>query len=97
VRQIEIGLAGLLSLVSGLTLAVFGLAMVLSTRYPAWLGGIGLLGGLGTVAAGAAQASAGFSSLAMTLSMPASSLLLAWAVLAGVYMWRLALRLAHDG
>lgn len=56
VRQIEIGLASLLSIVSGLTSTVFALAIVCSTRYPAWLGAIGLLGGLGTVAAGAAQA-----------------------------------------
>jgi hypothetical protein len=96
VRQIEIGLASLLSLVSGFTLSVFGVAILLSTRYPTWLGGIGVLGGLGTVAAGAAQASAGFSGLAMTLSMLASSVLLVWSILAGVLMWRLAPRLADD-
>ena len=90
VRQIEIGLASLLSVVSGFTLTVFGVAIVLDARYPRWLGGIGLLGGLGTVAAGAAQASTGFSGLAMTLSMLASSVLLVWAILAGVLMWRLA-------
>jgi hypothetical protein len=97
VRQIEVGLASLLSLVSGLTLTVFGAAMVLSTRYPRWLGGIGLLGGLGLVAAGAAQASTGFSGLAMDLSMLASSVLLVWAILAGVLMWRLASRPAGAG
>jgi hypothetical protein len=96
VRQIEIGLASLLSLVSGFTLTVFGVAILLSTRYPTWLGGIGLLGGLGTVAAGAAQASTGFSGLAMTLSMLSSSVLLIWAVLAGLLMWRLAPRLAGN-
>lgn len=85
-----------LSLVSGLTLSVFGVAIVLSTRYPRWLGGIGLLGGLGTVAAGAAQASTGFSDLAMNLSMLASSVLLIWAILASVLMWRLVPRLALD-
>lgn len=93
VRQIEIGLASLLSIVSGFTLSVFGVAIVLSIRYPRWLGGVGLLGGLGAVAAGAAQASTGFSGLAMTLSMLASSVLLFWAILVGVLMWRLAPRL----
>jgi len=92
VRQVEVGLASLLSLVSGLTLAVFGVALILSARYPAWLGVVGLLGGLGMVAAGAAQASTGFSGLAMDLSMPASFVLLAWAVLAGLLMWRSAPR-----
>lgn len=94
VRQIEVGLASLLSLVLGLTLSIFGVAVFFSTRYPRWLGGIGLLGGLGTVAAGAAQASTGFSGLAMTLSMLSSSVPLIWAILAGILMWRLAPRLA---
>ncbi len=97
VRQIEIGLASLLSLLLGFTLTVFGLAILLSARYPTWLGGIGLLGGLGTVAAGAAQAATGFSGFAMTLSMLTSSVLLIWAILAGILMWRLAPQLAGDG
>jgi len=96
VRQVEIGLASLLSLVSGFTLTVFGVAIAISTRYPTWLGGSGLLGGLGTVAAGAAQASTGLSGLAMTLSMLSSSVLLVWAILAGVLMWRSAPQLAGD-
>lgn len=96
VRQVEVGLASLLSLVSGLTLAAFGVAIALSARYPGWLGLIGLLGGLRTVAAGVAQASTGFSGVAMTLSMVASSVLLAWAIMAGILMWRLAGRLPGE-
>src|SRR6185503_16043778 len=38
VRQIEIGLASLLSITTGLTLIAFGLAMLLGARYPRWLG-----------------------------------------------------------
>jgi hypothetical protein len=38
-----------------------------------------------------ALAATGFSGLAMTLSMLASSVLLIWAILAGILMWRLAL------
>jgi hypothetical protein len=100
VRQIEIGLASLLSITTGLTLIAFGLAMLLGARYPRWLGAIGLLDGVGMVAAGAAQAATGFSALAMTLSMAASSVLLIWIILAGIFMWRLAPRLeseAKDG
>src|SRR5438309_325671 len=67
VRQVEIGLASLLSVVAGLTLLAYGVALLLSRRYPRWLGGLGLLGGLGMAAAGAAQAATGFSNLAMTL------------------------------
>lgn len=96
VRQIEIGLASLLSMTTGLTLIAFGFAMFLSVRYPRWLGPIGLLDGLGMLAAGAAQAATGFSALAMALSMTASSVLLIWIILAGIFMWRLAARLESD-
>jgi hypothetical protein len=90
VRQIEVGMASLLSVVFGLTISVFGISMLLGRRFPAWLGWLGLLGGLGTVAAGVAQAYTGFSGLAMALSMPASCVLLVWAVVVGAFLWRLA-------
>ena len=84
VRQIEIGLAALLSITTGLALIAFSFAMLVSMRYPHWVGVIGLLDGLGMVAAGGAQASSGFSALAMTISMTASSVLLLWIILAGI-------------
>ena len=90
VRQVEIGLASLLGVLFGLTIMVFGIAMILSRRFPTWLGGLGLVGGLTTLAAGVAQAYTGFSPLAMTLSMPASALLLLWAVFNCALLWRLA-------
>ncbi len=90
VRQVEVGMASLLGVVFGLTISVFGISMLLGRRFPAWLGWLGLLGGLGTVAAGVAQAYTGFSGLAMALSMPASGVLLVWAVVVGAFLWRLA-------
>jgi hypothetical protein len=96
VRQIEIGLAALLSITTGLALIAFSFAMLVSMRYPHWVGVIGLLDGLGMVAAGGAQASSGFSALAMTISMTASSVLLLWIILAGILMWRLAPRLGNN-
>jgi hypothetical protein len=93
VRQIEVGMASLLSLLFGLTIVVFGISMLLSRRFPIWLGGVGLLGGIGTVAAGVAQAYTGFSPVSMALSMPAGCLLLLWGVLVGAFLWRLAPRL----
>ena len=89
VRQIEIGLASLLSVLFGLTVLAFGISMLL-TGFPTWLGWLGLLGGLGTLAAGIAQAYTGFSALAMILSMPAGCVLLLWAIVVGVFLWRLA-------
>lgn len=90
VRQVEVGAASLLSVLFGLTTLTFTLAMFRSRRFPVWLASVGLLGALGTIAAGMAQAYTGFSSLAMTLSMPASCVLLAWAMVVGVFLWRLA-------
>jgi len=76
------------SLTFGLTIVVFGRAMLASARYSTWLASLGLAGGAATVAAGMAQASTGFSSLSMTLSMPASVMLLVWAIVVGAVMWR---------
>jgi len=88
VRQIEIGLASLLSLSAGLTLVVFGIAILASAAHPPWLGWLALLGGVGTVAGGALQAATGFSPAAMTVSSFASVALLVWAIVVGVLMWR---------
>jgi Domain of unknown function (DUF4386) len=88
-RQVEIGLAGMLSITGGLTLLALACGVLRSTRYPAWLGFLGLAGGVGMMAAGAAQAATGFSALAMALSMPATVLLLLWITLAGLRLWRL--------
>ncbi len=90
VRQVEVGVASLLSVLFGLTVSAFGISMLLSRRFPAWLGWLGLLGGLGTLAAGIAQAYTGFSPLAMMLSMPAGCVLLLWAIVVGAFLWRLA-------
>ncbi len=88
VRQIEVGLASLWSLVFGLTVAVLGMALVLSARYANWLGWVALLGGAGTATGGIALAYTGFSPLAMNVSMPASIVLLVWAIAVGVSMLR---------
>jgi hypothetical protein len=89
VRQIEVGMASLLSVLFGLTVIAFGVSMSFSRRFPKWLGCLALLGGLGTLAAGVVQAYTGFSELAMMVGMPANTTLLVWAMVAGVHLWRL--------
>ncbi|HEX6104917.1 MAG TPA: hypothetical protein VFZ26_04995 [Gemmatimonadales bacterium] len=89
VRQVEIGLASLLSLLFGLTLAAYGASQLLGAHAWKWLGWLGLIGGLGSAGAGIAQAYTGFSAAAMALSMGASSLTLLWVLLVGVFLWRL--------
>jgi hypothetical protein len=94
VRQIEVGLASLLSVLFGLTMLAFSVALLFSRRFGAWLGWLGVVGGSGTLVAGVAQAHAGFSPVAMTISMAASSVLILWALAVGIAMWRLAPQLS---
>jgi len=88
VRQVEVGLASLLSLLMGLTVTVYGVALLVNPTYPKWLGGVAIVGGVPTTVAGVVMAYTGFSGLAMAINMPASSILLVWMLALGVFMWR---------
>jgi len=90
VRQIEIGLAGLLSIVFGSTLLVYGGAMLGSRAGPRTLAVLGLACGAGTLAAGVVAAHDGFSELNMLLTSVTGPLSAVWTVLVGVWLWRTA-------
>ena len=90
VRQIEAGLASMGSLLLGLTVTVYGIAILLGRTYPHWLGWVGIISGVGNSAAGVVLAYTGFSGLMMAINMPASLLLLLWMIAVGVFMWRLS-------
>ena len=88
VRQVEIGLASIMSLLFGATAILYGTAMWSRNPYPKWVAGLAVLGGAPTVLAGVIMAHSGFSSLAMLVSMPSSSVLLVWMFAVGVLLWR---------
>src|SRR5262245_9266006 len=88
VRQVEIGLASMLSLLLGLTVTVYGVALRVDPTYPKWMGGLAIVGGVPTTVAGVVMAYTGFSGLAMAINLPASSILLVWVFTLGVLMWR---------
>ena len=88
VRQIEIGLASMLSLVLGLTASVYGVALLADRTYPKWFAGLAIVGSVPTMAAGIVIAYTGFSGLAMMINMPAGSILLVWMLSLGILMWR---------
>jgi len=88
VRQIEIGLASMVSLSMGLTAAMYGEALLVDQTYPKWVGGLALIGGVPTMVAGVVIAYTGFSGLAMAINMPANFLLLVWMLTLGGCMWR---------
>ena len=87
VRQIEIGLASITSLLFGATVSVYGIALMIDRRHPTWLGVLGIASGSLTLVAGMVMAYTGFSAVAMAISMPSSLLLLAWIIGVGVFMW----------
>jgi hypothetical protein len=88
VRQIEVGLASMLGLLLGVTVTLFGIALVTGLTYPRWLGWLAIVGGIPTTVAGVAVAFTGFSELAMGINMPASTVMLVWMSSIGVLMWR---------
>ena len=88
VRQIEIGLASLMGASFGLTVLLYGIALVLSTVSSTWLGVFGMLGGLAALVAGIIQAHAGFSDIAMAPSMPSTLAVLLWTVFVGILLFR---------
>ncbi len=87
----------MLGLVFGLTVSLYGIAIIVDARFPSWLGLMALLGGVATGIAGVVMAYTGFSGLAMAINMPASSLLLLWLIILGVTMWRRSGRLENSG
>jgi hypothetical protein len=87
VRQIEIGLASMFSLLLGAVLFLFGIAQIVEGRFPKWLGIILAIYGLTSVIAGYAMAVDGFSNLVMNINMPASVLLLVWSIAIAYFCW----------
>jgi hypothetical protein len=88
VRQVEIGLASMLSLSLGLTMTLYGIALLGDETYPKWFAGLAIAGGLPTTVAGVVMAYNGFSGLAMAINMPANLLLLLWMLALAGFMWR---------
>jgi hypothetical protein len=88
VRQIEIGLASISSILFGVTVSTYGLALLADRHFPRWLGAFAIAAGAPTAIAGVVMAYTGFSGLAMAISIPSGSLLILWMVVLGVYDWK---------
>jgi len=87
VRQIEIGLASIGALMFGLTVSIYGIALLIDRRFPRWIGAVAIVGGVPTAIGGIVMAYTGFSDLAMTINMPSNSLLILWMISLGIYGW----------
>ena len=88
VRQIELGLAAIASLLFGATVTVYGIAFLVDRSMTRWLGWLAIVGGVPMAAAGVVMAHTGFSGVAMAISMPANSLFLLWMIALGVMLWQ---------
>ena len=88
VRQIEVGLASMTSLLLGLTAAIYGIALCIDGRFPKWIGVVAIVGGVPTAIAGVVMAHTGFSNQAMVVGMPSNTLLIVWMTVLGVYDWK---------
>lgn len=88
VRQVEVGVSSVMAMLFGLTVTLYGVALLVSSKGSQWLGWLGIVAGSATLVAGVVQAHTGFSDAAMATSMPSGLILLLWAVLAGVFLLR---------
>lgn len=88
VRQIEIGLASISSLLFGLTMLIYGIAILDDRQFPRWLGAITILGSTLNIAGGIVYAYSGFSNLGMLLTMPGGILFMVWLIALGIREWQ---------
>ena len=88
VRQIEVGFASLMAAFFGLTVMLYGVALMLSPLGSNLLAIFGVVAGAATLVSGIVQAHAGFSDIAMSMSMPSTLLVLIWSICIGVFLLR---------
>jgi hypothetical protein len=88
VREIEVGLGSMTSLLLGLTASIYGVALLIDRHFPRWTGVVAIVGGVPTAIAGVVMAHTGFSNESMVVGMPSNLLLVLWMIALGVYGWR---------
>jgi hypothetical protein len=88
VRQLEIGLASVLSLLLGATATLYGVTLLDGLTYPRWVGGLAIVSGVPTSLSGVMMAFSGFSELEMAINIPASLMLVIWVMVLGAFLWR---------
>jgi hypothetical protein len=88
VRQIEIGLASITGFIFGLTISIYGIALLIDHRFSKWMGALGIVGGIGTAIAGIVIAYTGFSNMAMAINLLSGALLIVWLIVIARRAWR---------
>ena len=88
VRQVEAGLASMMSLLFGATFVLYGIAVLTQPHFRSRLAWLGVIGGAGLLANGTVMAYTGFSSLAMNIGMASTATLLLWLADLAIALWR---------
>jgi hypothetical protein len=88
VRHVEIGLASMVEMFSGVAVMLSGIALVLSPVGRTWLGVFGAVAGMAMSMSGIVKAHGGFSQVGMAVGMPTSVLVLLWSICVGVFLLR---------
>jgi hypothetical protein len=78
--------AGVITFFHGVPFILFGLAVALSGRYPAWLGWVGLIGGAGSLLCGIPMFFAKYF-VSLDFFVAFALLLSVWMVIMGVQLW----------
>jgi hypothetical protein len=78
--------AAVITFFHGVPFILFGLAVALSGRYPAWLGWVGLIGGVGSLLCGIPMFFARYL-VSLDFYIPFAVLLSVWMIIMGVHLW----------
>lgn len=78
--------AAVITFFHGVPFILFGLAVALSGRYPAWLGWVGLIGGVGSLLCGIPMYFAKYF-VSLDFYIPFAVLLSVWMIIVGVHLW----------
>jgi hypothetical protein len=75
----------------GVTIILYGLAVLTSSVYPKWLGWVAVLAGIGSALIGLNQAYKGPSTLVTNVLFPIFSIIITiWVLVMGILLWRKA-------
>lgn len=90
VEQFDLALFSLFIVIFfGMTILLYGLAILTSAAYPQWLGWVAVLEGLASIPPGFIQAYNGPSVLVTNILFPIfSSIATVWGLLMGIHLWR---------
>jgi hypothetical protein len=88
IRWTEIGTNSIFRIIQGTVAVVFGVANALSTVLSRWIGGVGVLAGAVTIAAGVEVAYVGFASSMVGLGSISMIIYSIWIGILGAFMWR---------